>query len=172
MLGCFPLLQLISLTSVFVFLEFTFKNPKMIIDQLKTYVQVMKLKDVKALYFSPFNFGPGSRRVTRKVFYSLYHPTLNVRKIKFPLFATKKEPASWAFCKIGNYFFLDKKSLNSFKMESTQLFQQNLRVNAQQIQLLVLLKTAQKMQEKKAAGGAEGAAGSPDGSVPPAAPAS
>jgi len=49
--------------------EFTFKNPKMIIDQLKTYVQVMKLKDVKALYFSPFNFGPGSRRVTRKVFY-------------------------------------------------------------------------------------------------------
>jgi hypothetical protein len=92
----------------------------------------------------------GSLKVTKKVAHLLLFPTINVKDLKFPLYVVTKEPKSWGFSKINNYIFKDKNSFKSFKMDAKSLFQANVRISSQNIQLLLLLKASQKMKETPA----------------------
>jgi hypothetical protein len=93
---------------------------------------------------------PGSLHVTKKVAHLLFFPTVNVKDLKFPLYVVTKELKTWGLSKVSNYIFKDKNSLKSFKMDAKSLFQANIRISSQNIQLLLLLKASQKMKEAPA----------------------
>ena len=133
-----------------------FKNPSKIKENVKTYLLYLRTKDMKEMYFTNEKGDKSDRPyyyLTKKAAYNLFHPFLDIKLLKFPLYYTTKEPKNWSLCRLDNLLFFDKATKNQYLTNSTSLFQSAVRVTSQNVQLLALLKHAEKERIKQEGGG-------------------
>lgn len=130
-------------------------------ENIKNYICYLQAKECNEMYFTA-KPDKSYKRLSKRAAWLLFNPDIDLSALKFPLYYTTKEPKQWTMCKLGNHVFTDKETKNLYHLHGKALFQSAVRVTSQNVQLLVLLKTANLLREKAEAGGGDAAA-APEG---------